>query len=459
MKITVLNGSPKGKKSTTLHSVLYLQKRFPGPEWKIHHISQRIRGIEKDGGSFREILEDVRSSDGVVWCSPVYVTLVPSQYKRFIELVFERGGAGAFRGKAAAVLTTSVHFFDHTAVNYLNGICDDLEMRFAGAFSADMYDLLKRKERERLDGFGESFLRFVGRGLPAVRRHAPPAARTFVYEPGEGAGKVDPGGKKVVLITDAREGDGNLKRMAERFAASFSEKIEVFNLYDLDIRGGCLGCCRCGPDGRCAYEGKDGYIDFYRNRVMTADIVVLAGTVRDRFLSWKWKQFLDRRFFRNHIPTLEGKQMGFIVSGPLSQIGNLREILEAYAQWERAGLAGWVTDEYGGSPEIDALLDALAERLVESAGKGYVAPRTFLGEGAAKLFRDEIWGRLRVVFQTDHRYYRKHRFYDFPQKRYRMRARNMFLMLLTRIPRVRKAFQEKMVDGMVAPHRKIIERM
>jgi hypothetical protein len=35
MKIVVLNGSPKGEYSVTLQYVHYIQKKFPGHEWKI----------------------------------------------------------------------------------------------------------------------------------------------------------------------------------------------------------------------------------------------------------------------------------------------------------------------------------------------------------------------------------------------------------------------------------------
>ncbi len=458
MKITVLNGSPKGTKSATMHSVFYLQRKFPGHEWKILDIARRIQGIEKNEKTFRDILEDVRTADGVLWGTPVYVTLVPSQYKRFIELVFARGAGEAFRDKPAAVLTTSVHFFDHIAHAYLNAVCDDLGMRYQGAFSPDMYDLLRRRERVRLEIFGEDFLRAVEKKLPAPRHYAPLSARPFDYIPGEGRGKIDRGGKKILLLTDALEGDDNLHGMIRRFAASFSGDVDMVNLHDLDIRGGCLGCCQCGLDGVCAWEGQDGYIDFYRDRVMTADILVLAGTVRDRFLSWKWKEFLDRRFFHTHIPTLTGKQVGVIIAGPLGQIGNLREILDAYTQWEQANLAGTVTDESGDSAEIDGLLETLAERLVAFSARGYVQPPTFLGVGSSKVFRDEIWGRLRLVFQVDHRYYRKHGFYDFPQKKYRMRLKNGLMMLFTRIPAVRRAFPGRLVDEMIKAHRRVVER-
>jgi multimeric flavodoxin WrbA len=53
----------------------------------------------------------------VLWAFPLYYLLVASQYKRFIELIFENNSTAAFKGKYAAVLTTSINFYDHTAHN------------------------------------------------------------------------------------------------------------------------------------------------------------------------------------------------------------------------------------------------------------------------------------------------------------------------------------------------------
>jgi len=82
-------------------------------------------------------------------------------------------------------------------------------------------------------------------------------------------------------------------------------------------------------------------------KIKAADILVWAGEIRDRYLSAKWKTFFDRSFFNGHAPSLAGKQFGFIISGPLSQIPNLRQILEAYVEMQQANPAGFVTDESG----------------------------------------------------------------------------------------------------------------
>jgi len=66
MKIIVLNGSPKGEDSITLQYVAYMRKHFPQHEFRIIHISQRIKKIERDLGTFQEIIDEVRSTDSVL---------------------------------------------------------------------------------------------------------------------------------------------------------------------------------------------------------------------------------------------------------------------------------------------------------------------------------------------------------------------------------------------------------
>lgn len=245
--------------------------------------------------------------------------------------------------------------------------------------------------------------------------------------------------------------------MIERFKSSFAREVETINLHDLDIKGSCVGCLRCGYNYRCAYTGKDGYIDFYKTKVRAADILVFAGAIKDRYLSATWKTFFDRSFFSTHTPSLIGKQFGFIVSGPLGQNPNLRQIMEAWIELQHSNLAGFVTDEYGDSAEIDGLLQDLAGRLVWCADEGYIKPRTFLGVGGLKIFRDDIWGRLRIVFQADHRAYKRLGLYDFAQKQWGIRVLNLVIPPLLKVPRFRQEFVSRIKEQMVQPYQKVLQ--
>ena len=93
------------------------------------------------------------------------------------------------------------------------------------------------------------------------------------------------------------------------------------------------------------FTGKDGYIEFYKSTVMTADVLVYAGQMVDRFLSARWKMFFDRIFFNTHTPVLVGKQIALVVSGPLSQEPNLMEVFRGFFEFQGANLVGAVSDE------------------------------------------------------------------------------------------------------------------
>jgi hypothetical protein len=105
-----------------------------------------------------------------------------------------------------------------------------------------------------------------------------------------------------------------------------------------------------------------------------------------------------------------------------------------------ANFAGLVSDESFDSETIDALLQGLAEQVVFNAERAYIKPGNFLEVGGHKIFRDNVWGRIRGIWQADHRYYRKHGLYDFPQKKTGLRILNGILLLASKIPAFRKRY-------------------
>ncbi|HRS97166.1 MAG TPA: NAD(P)H-dependent oxidoreductase, partial [Smithella sp.] len=430
MKIAVLNGSPKGEVSVTMQYVLFLQKKFPEVEFQFFDVALKIKKFEKDRQAFDEVIARVADADAVLWAFPLYFLVVCSQYKRFIELIFERNAQAAFRAKPAAVLTTSIKFFDYTAHNYLHAVCDDLDMNYFGSYSAEMNDLLKPAERARLEKFGELFIRAIREGTVYLKQHKPLTAPDVVFE-SHNIEPLETRGKKVLILADDVGGDLNLTKMITRLQNTFSPPAEFVQLKDIDIKGGCLGCLQCGFDNVCVYEGKDGFIDFFNRQVRGADILFMAGKIQDRYLSALWKCFFDRSFFNGHTPTLRDKQVGFVISGPLGQNHNLREILKAYVEIQHGGFAGFVSDDMGAAAQINEALQTLAARALAQSAVGYVQPPTFYQVAGTKLFRDIIWGRLRVVFQADHRFYKKHGVYNFPQKNYKWRVINATLYGLT----------------------------
>ena len=456
MNITVLNGSPKGDKSVTLQYVNYIKKIYPQHEYKIINVSQNINKIEKKNDYLKSIVDNVRDSDAVVWATPVYYLLVPANYKRFIELIFEKRLEQYFNGKQTAVITTSIHFFDHTAHNYMRAICDDLKMKFVGSYSADMYDLLKKEERKRFEIFSDNFFKDIITNSSSPLRFQPIQYRDFLYQPGGQSEKYDLEGKRLLILADSTDKTTNLGKMIDLLHEYFFNNIEVININEIDIKGYCLGCLQCAYENQCVYEDQDEYIDIYKNKVMRADILVFAGTIKDRYLSSRWKLFFDRSFFKGHVSSISGKQIGIIISGPLSQLPNLRQILEAYFELQHANLIDIITDEFGDSSQIDAMIKSFSKRIVNQANSMFVGAPTFLGVAGTKLFRDEIWGRLRFPFRADYERYKSDGVFDFPQGNWKSRIRNSFMLFLSKSPKFRSDVNKRMKDEMIKPFEKLI---
>ena len=167
--------------------------------------------------------------------------------------------------------------------------------------------------------------------------------------------------------------------------------------------------------------------------------------------------FWDRSFFNGHVPASVEKQIAFIVSGPLNQVPNLQEVLQAEAEMSECNFTGVVTDECGDSAQLDALIDDLARKCVDYAKVKYIRPKTFLGVGGHKVFRDMIWARLSFVFTADYRYYEEHGLFDFPQQDTRYLEFSKQMIEMIKDPKMKETVRKMIKTEMVKPYAKIVE--
>ncbi|MBE6914965.1 MAG: iron-sulfur protein, partial [Ruminococcaceae bacterium] len=320
MNILVINGSPKGKNSVTLQTVNYLQILFPEHSFEILHAGQTIKALEKD---FASAARAVEKADALLFSYPVYTFIAPSQLHRFIELLKE--AKLDLSQKYASQISTSKHFYDMTAHRYIQDNCADLGLRYIRGLSADMDDLTLEKGRKE----AEAFFRFfcwsaqheiyepLPAELPAVPRvpvHVPPSPAE------EKSGDV-------VIVADLREDDTQLHNMVARFRAVLPRKTRVVNIREYPFLGGCLGCFNCAVSGKCIYA--DGFDDYLRGQIQTADSIVYAFTVQDHSMGALFKLYDDRQFCNGHRTVTIGMSVGYLVSGALSREQNLQTILEA----------------------------------------------------------------------------------------------------------------------------------
>ena len=445
MNILVIAGSPKGKDSITLHTCLYLEKKFPQHRFSYLQAGSRVKALEKD---FSPALEAIGEADMLLFCYPVYTFLVPYQLHRFIELM--KASGKDFSSKMATQVTTSKHFYDITALRFIEDNCADMGIRFLDGLSADMDDILSEKGRKQATDWLEFSLWKADRG--EFKEHVAPKA---AYSPGTvtvpSVASEKKAGRKAVIVTDLLPGDDRLKGMIERFVSVFPYGTDVINIEDFPFQGGCLSCFNCASTGKCVY--KDGFDSYLRDTINTHDAILYAFRIRDHSMGSRFKMYDDRQFCNGHRTVTMGTPFGYLVEGDYGSEENLRLLLEARAQVGGNYLAGVATDD----GDADSRIDSLAATVAYAMERQYNPPQNFLGVGGMKIFRDLIY-MMRGMMRADHRFFKSHGQYDFPQKKWKTSMMMYLVGWMMGSRKLRAKMGDKMSEGMIAPYKKILEQ-
>lgn len=445
MNILVLNGSPKGEYSVTLQTVRYWEKLYPRHTFEVLHVGQRIKALERD---FSQVKPMIERADLLLFSYPVYTFIAPCQLHRFIELL--KASNISLKGKFVTQLTTSKHFYDVTAHRYIQDNCQDMKMKYIRGLSADMDDLLSAKGQKE----ARDFFKFVCWSMKnnAFER-LPAEPEKDVHMPvsiPKNQGRVKKG--DVVIVTDCKDEDVQLSRMIARFRAVLPLRTRVVNLREYPFKGGCLGCFNCAVSGKCIY--KDGFDSFLREEIQNAQSIVYAFSIKDHSMGALFKMYDDRQFCNGHRTVNMGMPMGYLVSGNYSQEFNLQMIIEGRAQVGSNFLAGVATDETDPNGEIDRM----AKSLVFALKNRYNPPQNFYGIGGMKIFRDLIW-LMQGMMKADHKFYKAHGQYDFPQKKFGRMLMMYLVGGLLASPKLKKKMGNKMNEGMLMPYKKVLDEV
>jgi len=445
MNILVLNGSPKGEHSITLQTIRYLEKKNPDIHFDVLHAGQRIKQLEKD---FSPAIAALEKADVLLFSYPVYTFIAPCQLHKFIELM--KLHKVPLHGKIATQVTTSKHFYDVTAHRYIQDNVQDMGMGFIRGLSADMEDLTCEKGRQEADNWFRHFLWSAEKAYfesyyPVGAYTAPIPATIPEEKESEKPGDV-------VIIADLKPEDTQLSGMIARFRAKLPYATRVVNLREYPFKGGCLGCFRCAANGKCFY--KDGFDDFLRGQIQTADSMVYAFSIQDHSMGSLFKMYDDRQFCNGHRTVTIGMPVGYLISGNLSKEENLRTIIEGRANVGSNILAGIATDEF----DTDAAIDQFAENLAYSLQHKNTGPQNFYGVGGMKIFRDLIY-QMRGFMRADHKFFKSHGQYDFPQKKWSQSMAMYLVGAMIANPKLHAKMGSKMTEGMLMPYKKVLDSM
>lgn len=446
MRILVLNASPKGKNSTTVHTALYLQALHPEHTFAFLPVGQRIKSYEKDFSPVRRELEQAQL---VLFCYPVYTFLAPYQLHRLMELI--KADGVDLSGKFASQITTSKHFYDVTAHRYVEENCFDLGMKVVRGLSADMDDLLTPQGQREARMYFDQLMFSCKHGLFVTEPAKAPVQEKTVYQPVlTSVAKTRK--KDVVVVTNCAPDDQNLANMIADFRAALPCESRVVNLLEFPFDGGCLGCFGCAIAGKCVY--RDGFDDFLRNTIQTADGFVYAFTISDHYTHSSFKCFDDRQFCNGHRTVTHGTPIAYLISGDYRYETNLRMVVEGRSEVGGNYLCGVATDEGDTTAEIRALANGLAFAM----DRHLTRPANFYGVGGMKIFRDLIYV-MQGLMKADHQFYKQHGIYDFPQKQHKRIWQMRLVGAILAIPSVQKQAKGRMTEAMIGPYRKVIEQV
>lgn len=440
MKICVLNGSPKGEYSVTLHTAMYLEKLDSHHQWTRINVGAKIKVLEKGFTTERKMIEE---SDLIIFCYPVYTFMAPWQLHRFIELLKESDID--LKGKFVTQITTSKHFYDITAHRYVEDNCFDLGLKVIKGLSADMEDLITPKGQQQAKDFWK-FLCYQMENDLYEHRPLKQDRDTFTYNNSYDFVQKK-AGKKAVIVTNKEKLDDNLGKMIQDFQNIFPYETEVINIKEFPFRGGCLSCFHCATKGKCIY--KDGFSELLRDKIQKADSIIYAFTIKDHSMGASFKIYDDRQFCNGHRTVTIGMPIGYLVRGDYENEKNLQMLLEARADVGQNFLAGVATDAKG--------VKDMSQKISYALENHFVPPQTFYGVGGMKIFRDLIY-IMGGMMKADYAFYKAEGFFDdMPHKQ---KKRILLMKLVGSILSNQKLVSKmgnKMNEGMVEPYRKALK--
>lgn len=444
MNILVLNGSPKGPFSTTVHTARYLEALHPEHTFTYLPVGQKIRSYERDFTPARTALEQ---ADLLLFCYPVYTFIAPYQLHRFIELI--KADGVDLSGKFASQLTTSKHFYDVTAHRYVEENCFDLGLRVVRGLSADMDDLLTPQGQKEARQFFDQLMFSCAHNLFVTPPAQAPSRERTIYAPTLAPTEKKPG-KDVVIVTNCAPQDQNLQNMIQDFRAALPLETRVVNLRDFPFSGGCLGCFGCAITGACVH--KDGFDRFLRTQIQSADAMVLAFTISDHYTHSSFKCYDDRQFCNGHRTVTHGTPIAYLISGDYRYEANLRMIVEGRSEVGGNYLCGVATDE----EDTAQAIQTLAQSLVFALDQGLTRPANFYGVGGMKIFRDLIYV-MQGLMKADHKFYKVNGIYDFPQKQKKRIVQMKLVGALLSLPSAQKKMKGQMNRYIIAPYEKVVQ--
>jgi len=420
-KVLFLCGSPRGKKSASLSTALYMS-RFLDYDYEFADVTKaRLSSNPREAEpAFLKIVDKMKGADAIIWTFGAWVLFVPVQMQYLFDKLFAQQGYD-FTGKIAASVMTSARVHDDYILDRVKFVSEQLGFGYIGDVSAEGNPFFGYVDEEETEDSCRILAGKINRALEAGyipakesayidRAYLSPSSRGKGFEVNGPEAEKD-GDKTILVITGNRiSEDPAGASLVESIRRYSRNKVELIELEEHKV-GPCIGCYLCDfrVEGICVV--RDEY-EKIKGRMHEVDGIVYIGSCASGMVDSHLKAFLDRTWGIAHRPSLKGKY-GFAIAtggGPLGK--DAAWYLGAVLDKTGAKCIAALTDGDSNDPNFASTVRQTVEDLDRALKEKWHIANRFATRGATWTFRDLI-AENGMILRADYDFHRKNKMFDY----------------------------------------------
>lgn len=420
-KILFLCGSPRGKKSASLSTALYMSHFLDYDYEFVDVVKARLSSDPTEAEpAFLKIVEKMKGANAIIWTFGAWILFVPVQMQYLFDKLFTQEGYD-FTGKIAASVMTSLRVMDDYILNRVRFVSEQLGFSYIGDVSAEGNPFFGYVDEEETEDSCQVLAGKINRALengyvPAKesahldRAYLSPLCRGKGFEVNGPAAEKD-GDKTILVITGNRiSEDPAGASIVESINRYSRNNVELIELEDHKVAP-CVGCYLCDfkVEGICVL--KDEYEEIKR-RLHEVDGIVYMGSCASGMVDCHLKAFLDRTWGIAHRPSLKGKY-GFAVAtggGPLGK--NAAWYLGAVLDKTGTKCIASLTEGNANDPNFANTVRQTVEDLDRAMEEKWQIADRFTTRGTTWTFRDQI-AKSGMILRADYDFHKKNKMFDY----------------------------------------------
>lgn len=384
MKIILIEGSSRGKESSSLYYAHRLMKTAgKSYRFEILEVGKYIKVLEENRDFFDSYLKAMQESDAIIWLIPVRNLLPCYEICHFLYLIDTHNVGDMLENRYTTALFTSSFFSHRDAEEYLAAACQTWNMNYIHGFHCRPDSALRKEETDRWRRFIESFFTQVKNQFPCEKFYFLSPNRSLPFKPVETSSvPKKPSDKKVLILTANSDKNSNLNKMIDTWNRHFPYNTEIINLSTLPLCLPCSGCMNCFQKQKCS--GNDSIAKTVYPKYKEAETIIFASDICFGLFNPLIKLFLDRIFISAYFDRDKPKKTVYLFSGSLKNKISLEKYIRNKSILHGDRLVGIISDDEKSARQISANIAGLAKVTAEEQDDA--SPENFDSDSETEIF-------------------------------------------------------------------------